>query len=234
MEERIMRPNAWLKCVAVLLLALGAQRTLSASAHSDPRKPESKQNSWIVEGVGTTQDSALENALDSALTKVNEYLDEQRPAIEWRPSRDYVRDLVRSLPENDPDLKLASQDQDWKERTRIAVPGRKEQGFSEQRKVGEDGRTVYRVLLRVEVAPRDLDDIKKKELEHQQKLRDERARARQMVLVRLLAGIVAILIAVASYLRLEDATKGYYTTLLRVVAVAFVAAVVAGLALIGT
>jgi hypothetical protein len=234
MEERIMRPNAWLKCVAVLLLALGAQRTLSASAHSDPRKSESKP-SWVVEGVGTTQDAALENALDSALTKVNEYLDEQRPAIEWRPSRDYVRDnLVRSLRDNDPDLKLASQDQDWKERTPITVPGQKATGLSEQRKVGEEGRTVYRVLLRVDVAPRDLDEIKKLELKHQQELRDERARARQMVLVRLLAGIVAILIAVASYLRLEDATKGYYTTLLRVVAVAFVAAVVAGLALIGT
>jgi hypothetical protein len=235
-EERIMHPNAWLKCVAVLLLALGAQRTLSASARSEARKPDSKPV-WVVEGVGTTSDAALENALDSALTKVNEYLDEQRPAIEWRPTREYVRDnLVRSLKDGDPALKDASQDQDWKDRTSVTVPGQKATGLCDQRKVGEEGntRTVYRVLLRAEVAPRDLDEIKKFELKHQQELRDERARVRQMVLVRLLAGIVAILIAVASYLRLEDATKGYYTTLLRVVAVAFVAAVVAGLALIGT
>jgi len=38
-----------------------------------------------------------------------------------------------------------------------------------------------------------------------------------------------LLLAVAGYLRLEDATKGYYTRLLRLAAVAFVALVGAGL-----
>jgi hypothetical protein len=235
-----MRPNAWLKCVAVLLLALGAQRTLSASARSDPaRKPESKP-AWVVEGLGTTSDAALENALDAAQGKVNEYLDEQRPAIEWRPTREYVRDnLLRNLKDGDlkeggPALRDLLQDQDWKDRTTVTVPGKNATGLCVQRKSDDETKTIYRVLLRVEVSDKELEKIKAEEVKHQTALRLDRAHVRQMVLVRLLAGIVAILIAVASYLRLEDATKGYYTTLLRVVAVAFVAAVVAGLALIGT
>ncbi len=229
-----MRPNAWMKCVAVLLLALGAQRTLSASGRSETRKPESK-TAWVVEGLGTTSDAAIENALDAAQSKANEYLEEQRPALEWRPTREYVRDnLLRNLKDGDPALRDALQDQEWKERTLITVPGQSAAGLCVQRKSDDDTKTIYRVLLRVEVSPKDLEKIQQKEIEHQQVLRLDRARVRQMVLVRMLAGVVAILIAVASYLRLEDATKGYYTTLLRVVAVAFVAAVVAGLALIGT
>ncbi len=232
-----MRPNAWLKCLAVLLLVLGAQRTLSASARSDNgRKVESK-SAWIVEGLGTgtNPDAAIENALSEAQRKVNDYLDEQRPAIEWRPTRDYVRDnLVKSLKESDSSVQEILQDKDWTDRTPITVPGQQATGLSLQRKSDDATKTIYRVLLRVEVSPKELEKIKDKEIEHQRALRLERARERQQILVRLLAGIVAVLIAVASYLRLEDATKGYYTTLLRVVAVAFVALVVAGLALIGT
>ena len=49
------------------------------------------------------------------------------------------------------------------------------------------------------------------------------------LMVRVLAALVALLAAVACYLRLEDATKGYYTTLLRLAAVGFVALVGAGI-----
>jgi hypothetical protein len=44
-----------------------------------------------------------------------------------------------------------------------------------------------------------------------------------------LAGIVAVLVALACYFRLEESTKGYYTTWLRVGAVAFVLAAGASL-----
>ncbi len=122
-----MRPNAWMKCVAVLLLALGAQRTLSAP-HGFPTlrvNPESK-TAWVVEESGDDFPTRhFENALDSAQSKeVNEYLDEQRPAKirEWRPTREYVRRQPAgeiSKEEAIPPCATLSSDQDyhWKERT---------------------------------------------------------------------------------------------------------------------
>jgi hypothetical protein len=59
--------------------------------------------------------------------------------------------------------------------------------------------------------------------------RTERMHDRQLLLARLLAGAVAVLLVTAGYLRLEDATRGYYTTLLRIGAAGVVAVVGAGL-----
>jgi hypothetical protein len=62
--------------------------------------------------------------------------------------------------------------------------------------------------------------------------RDERSRDRMMGLGRMLAIVVAFLATVSGYLRVEEATKGYYTTWLRVGAIGFVGAVGAGMWLI--
>jgi hypothetical protein len=69
--------------------------------------------------------------------------------------------------------------------------------------------------LRVEVAPDDLKAI----------LRTQR----QWFLARLLALVVAGLTATAAYLRLDEATKGYYTNMLRAASVVLVAGVAVGL-----
>jgi hypothetical protein len=58
--------------------------------------------------------------------------------------------------------------------------------------------------------------------------RKEVSKERQTLLAKLLAGLLAGLVAVAGYLRLDEATKGYYTTWLRVASVALVATVGAG------
>jgi hypothetical protein len=50
-----------------------------------------------------------------------------------------------------------------------------------------------------------------------------------VLFARVLAGLVALLVVAGGYLRLEEATRGYYTTLLRAAAVAFLALVGAGL-----
>jgi hypothetical protein len=59
--------------------------------------------------------------------------------------------------------------------------------------------------------------------------RQVRADSRMLLLARMLAGVVAFLVAVAGYLRLEEMTKGYYTAWLRLVAIGFVTAVGAGI-----
>jgi hypothetical protein len=63
----------------------------------------------------------------------------------------------------------------------------------------------------------------------QQVARVQRMKQRQGVLARLLAGLVALLLVAGGYLRLEEATRGYYTTLLRTAALVVLALVGAGL-----
>ncbi|HEV3449125.1 MAG TPA: hypothetical protein VG099_31100, partial [Gemmataceae bacterium] len=59
-----------------------------------------------------------------------------------------------------------------------------------------------------------------------------RGQERMMLLGKFLAGLVAFLVAVAGYFRLEEATKGYYTTWLRLGVLSFIAAVGVGIWLV--
>jgi len=56
---------------------------------------------------------------------------------------------------------------------------------------------------------------------------------RQLLLGKILAGVVAVFTAFAGYYRLEEATKGYYTNWLRLGALGLVAAVGAAIYLVG-
>ncbi len=76
--------------------------------------------------------------------------------------------------------------------------------------------------LRIEIPRQRYDEILQEDREH-------RAEARMSLAGKALAGLVALLAAVAGYCRLEEATKGYYTTWLRVAAISFVGVVGAGL-----
>jgi hypothetical protein len=78
-----------------------------------------------------------------------------------------------------------------------------------------------KVTLTVAVTQKSLEDMQKQD----KKLRVEQ---RQTFLAKVLAGLLAVLVAVTFYFRLDDATKGYYTTLLRVASLALVATVGAG------
>src|SRR5262249_9455138 len=63
----------------------------------------------------------------------------------------------------------------------------------------------------------------------QKAARQERVLDRHLLLARLLGGALAVLLAAAGYLRLEEMTRGYATQLLRLAALAFLA--LAGLAI---
>jgi hypothetical protein len=55
-------------------------------------------------------------------------------------------------------------------------------------------------------------------------VQQERVQQRQGLLARVLAGLLVLLVVVGGYLRLEEATRGYYTSLLRLAALAVVGA----------
>jgi hypothetical protein len=57
----------------------------------------------------------------------------------------------------------------------------------------------------------------------------QHTRQRQWLTARVLAGVVALLLVCGGYLRLEEATRGYYTRLLRLAALGTLAGVGAGL-----
>jgi hypothetical protein len=65
--------------------------------------------------------------------------------------------------------------------------------------------------------------------EMQEQGRQEVRQQRQGVSVRVLAGLVALLLVLGGYLRLEEATRGYYTSLLRLTAAILLMCVAAGL-----
>jgi hypothetical protein len=82
---------------------------------------------------------------------------------------------------------------------------------------------MYRAAVRVEVSAFVRPEFDAQERQFQESLRQHRAAQRQKILAVVVAGLVALLLVVAGYLRMEDATKGYCTRLLRTAVVAFVA-----------
>jgi len=88
------------------------------------------------------------------------------------------------------------------------------------------GQRVVKVRAVVELTPSYLEAM-------QGVVRQQRVEQRHLVLARVLAGLVVLLLVGAGYLRLEEATRGYYTTVLRVAALGLVAVIGLGLLVIG-
>jgi hypothetical protein len=102
------------------------------------------------------------------------------------------------------------------------VKGKKEQDA----KVDIPG--MKEVILTVEMTEKTYNDMVEQDKKFRLEERKEISKERQTLLGKLLAGLLAGLVAVAGYLRLDEATKGYYTTWLRVASVALVATIGAG------
>lgn len=69
--------------------------------------------------------------------------------------------------------------------------------------------------------------------EIQQVAREARMKERQGLLARVLVGLVVLLVVAGGYLRLEEATRGYYTARLRTAAEVVLALVAAALLVVG-
>jgi hypothetical protein len=90
----------------------------------------------------------------------------------------------------------------------------------------DKGKEGYDVTLNVDVGPKQYREM----LEND---REVRVQQRELILARVLAGVVALLLAVVGYLRLDEATKGYYTLWLRLGALGLVGGVAAALLMLG-
>jgi hypothetical protein len=197
-----MRLCQWLGLAALCLLALSL-RTTADRAHAQAAAPggagaaRGQYPTWEVKRYGETADDARDLALAAACDEVASYFRRDVPAIgDWTPSQDSLQKKnVISLMDV-PQLKQIEKPQ----------PDRPE------------GREAFEARVKVEITPKSLEELSKE-------AREGRMQDRQSLLARLLAGAVALLLVTTGYLRLEDATRGYYTTLLRLTALGAVAAV---------
>lgn len=86
-------------------------------------------------------------------------------------------------------------------------------------------------LLKVVTAQLNINAAQTREIQTQ--ARQERMESRHRSSLLVLAGVVGLLLVVGGYLRLEEATKGYYTRLLRLAAVSILLVLVVGLYVVG-
>jgi len=101
----------------------------------------------------------------------------------------------------------------WKPSPAFLAQYKAYQLVGEPEKVDILGEKNEQVKIEVRLTPEVFDQI-------QRLARDQRMGERQRVAARGLAGILSVLLVVFGYLKLEDVTKGYHTTLLRLTALA--------------
>jgi hypothetical protein len=225
-----MRPTAWARFLAVFLLAVGAYNGLSVARAHAAKWQTTERLPWVIVGQSTNEEEAVQQALDKAQAKVDQYLRAQNPPVEWSIDRGYLQhNLWVNVEVDDAAVKAKMKPADeWKDAEKKTILGHTVQVVTVEY---PDGKVVRAAIL-INITDEHRKEFKRQEQIYQSKQRQDRATKRQSVLIRLLAGLVAILTAVACYLRLEDATKGYYTTLLRAAAVVFVALIGAGILLL--
>lgn len=140
---------------------------------------------------GQSRKDAEEKAARDVAAKTGEFLRERNPRAVWSPSADYVREhLTWSEPER-------KQDQDQ------LVP------------VGEEKVKAECWSWKVAVTEAGYEEMLREDAQVHSRLarqeREVRAEERMLLLVKVLAVIVAGLLAVIGYIRLDEWTKGYYS-----------------------
>jgi hypothetical protein len=180
-----MRP-VWVSLLAGLVLA-GAFGCAAPAA--PPVRGAEHLPRWEVDGYGRTPEAAEQIALERARAKVEEYLRANYEArFGWRAPESLLR------PE------------DLRQKWGVVVHGHKAE--KRQLKVVDGDDLAYRATAQVQITPQYQAEVNRLVREHQ-------VLGRHLIAVRVLAGLVIVLVVVAGYLRLEEATRGYYTTLLR-------------------
>jgi hypothetical protein len=166
---------------------------------------EQSARTFSDSAFGQTQDDARRNALDKGRAKVQQYLDENFPGLHdlnWSPTADYLEHIGAVRVDKPMEVELTD--------------------------LGKGYEAVYRVDL---TDPK-LAAMQERVNEAQRKALEPVVSERHFLVGRVLAAFVAVFLVMAGYLRLEELTRGYYTTLLRLGAGAVVVLTVLGLFLV--
>ena len=98
---------------------------------------------------------------------------------------------------------------EWVPTTSYLCWRRREELATEENDFGDSIGKMHRTILEVRLTPETQAEVYRSDREY-------RAQGRMAWLARMAAALVAMLAAVAGYFRIDEATKGYYTTWLRV------------------
>jgi len=156
-----------------------------------------------VSGFGQTPKDAQQQALESAHAWVAVYLEDRFPGLGWSPTPEYL-------------VRIGS----------VRVDQPKE---VELKDLGKG----YEAVAHIDVTDPKLAVMQEQVNEARRKSLAPIVSERHLIVGRVLAGLVAVFLVMAGYLRLEELTRGYYTTLLRLGAGAVLALTVLGLFLVG-
>ena len=199
-----MRYSLWLGILMLGVTALVLRLPLAmASAPPNPKEsPPAVQPagkalclSEKVRGKGATEAEAQADAVNKACYIISRYVADEIGETNYTPTQKYMQEK-RIVP-------LAH------EITTKQIPA------------DEYGRT-YEAELLLQLTPDQAKDMQKQAKELQKQARNTQKEAlvesRQHAMGLGLAGVTALLLVAIGYLRLEEATKGYYTGLLRIAA----------------
>jgi hypothetical protein len=146
---------------------------------------------WEINGWGRDLPEAEEYALNGACEKIEAYLQRQVPPLKWVPSLKYIREHF------------------------VQGPAQRHEDQDKEVAAGPDKYLVKCWSLTVAITPTEMQKLVRQDQLHQaeqrRKARESVMEDRMFLLVRLLAAVLAVLLAVAGYLRLDEWTKGYYT-----------------------
>jgi hypothetical protein len=221
MEGQAMRCSVSTRLVLLALLAPVAVHNAAYAGKDNKQQPTASTIVFSKEIEGksrVSQQEAIDSALAEAAEAVSEFLKEQKPSLAWKQDAAYLRDHLLG------DVTAASS-KEW-ERGQLVnhtILIKK----AEFNVAGEPFS--YQARLQVTVKSDDIERLVKAEKDRREAMRPEVVRQRQMWLGKFLLGAVALLTIISGYIRLEDATKGYYTAWLRLGVVGILCAVGAGL-----
>jgi hypothetical protein len=166
------------------------------------------------------QDLALDDALDKARDRIATYLHEQKLVQDWTPKVSFVRDrLLTDLDQKD------VVGQDVKGHLSHILVGQRFRAIEETRELADQKTETRRVWLKVVFNPETWKQIQKENRLAEDQKRLKVTKSRMVFLVKILVGIVALLLTVCGYIRLDEWSKGYYTQWLKLAAVGCMVAV---------
>jgi hypothetical protein len=174
-----------------------------------------------------TKEDALANALERARDQVEAYLREKKQSLEWVPKLAFVRDrLLTDLRKGEVEIqKKELPGEDGKGELEEFLIDQRFRAVEETMEVNQPEKETKKVWLKVVVNPETWKQIQKEIRLAEDRKRLKVTKSRMVFLVKLLAGIVALLVTAFGYIRLDEWSKGYYTKWLRLAAVGCVATV---------